>query len=250
MACGLFFRLFFAWIFFTLPFCYHVSANDSVHSAYRLPDHHPIKPFLDKLFSTSRVILNLDSLKKAGFVYSQPRKFTNLVIARHPALPGYIFKIYLDAQRHHKNKPEHHFWMLRVEGALRVRREIEVNNLQEFIKVPQKWIYKLPKRPSPPKGYASKKYILVEEDMNLLSQTENENLWASSLVTAQHLNAVYLVLKKVGLSDCAKPDNIPFSVDGRLAFIDTQTHGGDVPFDDLTSWLSTENQAYWQQLTK
>lgn len=248
MACGLFFRHVFVLLFLSQTIFFHISAEESVPAAYLLPADHPIKSLLDNLFSSSRVLLNLDTLEEAGFDFSKPRKFTNLIIARHPAFPGYIFKLYLDAQRYHKDKPEQHFWMLRIEGALQVRREIEENNLRELIKVPQKWIYPLPKKPKPPTGYMTKHYILVEEDMQLFSQEDNEALWASEYVTPQLLNAVYLVLAKVGLSDCAKPDNMPFSVDGRIAFIDTQTHGRKVHFDRMTSWLSPENQTYWEKL--
>ena len=93
-----------------------------------LPVTHPIKPTLDFIFSQSRVILNLDTLEQAGFDYSKPRRFTDLIVATHPALPGYIFKLYLDAQRFHKDKPENYFWMLRVQGSGLVN-----NRLQQHI---------------------------------------------------------------------------------------------------------------------
>ena len=250
VAYGSFFKSLFVGIGLFSLILFHATGKETVPVSYLLPEHHPIKPLLDSLFSSSRVILNLDTLEEAGFVYSKPRKFTNLIVAKHPAIPGYIFKLYLDAQRDHKNKPEHHFWMLRIQGAVRVRFEIEANNLQEWIKVPQKWIYKLPKKPLPSKGYRKKHYILVEEDMQLLSPEDNESLWASSYVTIQHLHAIHLILGNVGLSDCAKPDNMPFSIDGRIAFIDTQTHGRSVSYNHLSSWLSTENQTLWQKMTE
>lgn len=247
MVYGLFFKVF-TLVFLNLSIFFGLHSNETVLEACLLPAYHPLKPQLDYLFSSSRVILSLDTLKKAGFEFSDPRKFTNLVIAKHPLIPGYIFKLYLDAQRHHKGKPEHYFWMLRVIGAHLVRHEIEVNHLQELLKVPQKWIYKLPKKPSVPNGYMTKNYILVEEDMQLFSDKDNEMLWKSSFVTQDHLKAVYTVLTNVGLSDCAKPDNIPFSVDGRIAFIDTQTHGNDVRYENLTSSLSPDNQIFWKSI--
>lgn len=242
-ACGLFFRLFVFLVFFQVL---AVSATDSIPANFLLPVEHPIKPVLDHIFSSSRALLSLESLEKAGFSFSKPRKFTNLIVARHPAIHGYIFKLYLDAQRYHKDKGEHFFWILRVQGSLLVRQQIIANNLQDFLKVPQKWIYALPKNPKPHKGYMRKNYILVEEDMDLISNEENKALWKSGYVSKELLDAVFLVLREVGLSDCAKPDNIPFSKDGRVAFIDTQTFGGSVPFNNLTSVLSEENQSYWK----
>lgn len=247
MVYGLFFKLLV--IIFLGPLCFsQASANEVIPNAFLIPDSHPIKAQLDELFSCSRVILNLKTLARAGFVFSKPRPFTHLIVAKHPAFPGYLFKLYLDAQRYHKNKPEEYFWMQRIEGALLVRHAITIYQLQDYVKVPQKWIYQLPKKPKAHKGYMTKKFILVEEDMNLLSDKENEWLWSTSNTSKEHLYAVYLVLKYAGLSDCAKPDNIPFSSDGRIAFIDTQTHGQEVPYKDLESCLCPENQNFWHQL--
>lgn len=222
------------------------TSTETIPEAYLLPESHPIKPFLDYLFSQSRVILNLDTLEEAGFIFDKPRKFTNLIIAKHFLLPGYIFKLYLDAQREHKDKPEHYFWMLRIEGAFQVRQIIENYRLQEWAKVPQKWIYVLPSLQKVPSGYKTKKTILVEEDMQILSQKENEDRWSSAFVSPEHLFSIYLILTHVGLSDCAKPDNMPFSKDGRISFIDTQTYGREVPLEELNSWLSDENQVIWK----
>jgi len=224
-------------------------SNESIPYSYLLHDEHPVKPLLDALFSSSRIILNLDTLKEAGFTFSKPRKFTNLIVAKHPQIPGYIFKLYLDAQRFHKHKPEEHFWKLRINGAALIQHEIETHHLQAYLKVPRKWMYKLPKFPSPPEGYMDKQYILVEEDMDILSEKDNEKFWNSSLVSLEHLQAVFYVITRVGLSDCTKPDNIPFSKDGRIAFIDTQTHGRRVITKRMLPWLSPENQIFWKSLS-
>jgi hypothetical protein len=243
------FGLFFKIIFILFISVGTIQAKEKVPVNFLLPLNHPIKPSLDYLFSLTRATLNLDTMKKAGFEVCGPRKFTNLVIAKHPAIPGYIFKLYLDAQRYHKNKSEEHFWVLRIEGALKIRNLIESYGLQCYLKVPQKWIYKLPNKSSVQKGYFRKDYILVEEDMNLFSDEETEMLWKSPAVSHDLLNALVLVLSHVGLSDCVKPDNIPFSKDFKVAFIDTQTHGEHVSLKEFKSYLSEENQAYWDLIT-
>lgn len=247
MDCGLFFKKFGILTLFLHLLVFQLGADESIPKAYLLPKNHSIKPFLDRLFSSSRVIHNLDTLKEAGFVYSKPRKVTKLIIATHPELPGYIFKLYLDAQRYCRNKPETFFWRLRVEGAQKVQMAIDAHHLHDYVKVPKKWIYKLPAEPKPPKGYMPKQTILVEEDMQLLSKEDNEKHWQSSEVSFAQLYAVFTVLSEAGLSDCAKPDNIPFSIDGRISFIDTQTHGEKVPYHRLNSWLSPENQDLWKK---
>lgn len=216
---------------------------------YLLPEDHPIKPSLDYLFSSSRVTLNLKSLEKAGFCKCKPRKFTKLVVTKHPAFPGYVFKLYLDAQGFHKDQPEYHYWMLRIQGAEQIRQEILAKNVGHLFKVPKKWIYTLPFKPQPPRGYAIKHFILVEEDMDILSDEENKNLWGSNYVSHQLLDEVYAILTKIGLHDCAKPDNIPFSRDGKIAFIDTQSHGMKVEYKKMNAFLSKENQEYWKNIT-
>lgn len=238
-----------------------LSASDHVHmkkhplsaipAPFFMPQSHPIKHRLDSLFSSKRVTLNMETLQKAGFKKSKPRKFTKLIVTTHPKFPGYIFKLYLDAQRPHKNIPEHQFWVMRIEGAKKIRSYIAQHDLKGLFKVPKKWIYALPTHPLPPEGYYRRMSILVEEDMEILSNTENKQAWASDDVTHLLLHELYMMLKTLGLRDCAKPENIPFSRDGRIAFIDTQTHGSStVHFSKLNHALSPENRTYWKSLSK
>lgn len=224
------------------------SPQDEVRP-YLLPQDHPVKPLLDAIFYRTRAIFNLDTLVEAGFVKTKPRKFTKLVVTTHPAIPGYVFKLYLDAQRYYKDKPEHYYWILRVQGAQKVRDAIQNYGLEKLFAVPKKWIYELPKEPKPPNGYLNKLYILVEEDMHILSKEDNKKTWASNYVTHDLLFHLFRLLKEIGLSDSAKPDNIPFSVDGRIAFIDTQTFGkSKVRYEKLTPFLSESNRHYWKGL--
>lgn len=217
---------------------------------YLLSADHPIRPVLDAIFTDSRATLNLKTLKKAGFKKTKPRKFTKLIVTMHPSVPGYIFKLYLDAQRFHKDTLEHHFWMARIQGANLARQYIIDHHLEERFKVPQKWIYELPRYPKVEEGYQEKHYILVEEDMHILPDEQNKELWGSSYVNYQLLEELYAILKCVGLYDAAKPDNIPFSVDGKISFIDTQTYGKkNVRYEKLTPFLSEGNRVFWEALT-
>lgn len=217
---------------------------------YLLPNDHPIKERLDALFSKSRVTFNRKSLIEAGFRSNTPRKYTSLIVTTHPAFPEYIFKLYLDNQRYQHRKPELYLWVLRVQGAQKVREAIAAYGFEDIMKVPEKWVYALPKKTKPPKGYYPSYYILVEENMDLLSNRENKRKWSSDEVSKELLECVYTILKAVGLDDCAKVDNIPFSVDGKIAFIDTQSFGSkDVPFERLNNFLSASNRDYWKEIT-
>lgn len=253
MERGLLFKVVITFFFFFTSFAdaKQPSKEDLVLiSPYLMPQDHPIKPFLDHLFSSSRVIFNLKTLERAGFDKIKPRKFTELIVTKHYALPGYVFKLYLDTQRYHKNRPEYYYWMLRAKGAKQISKNIKEHHLEAMFKVPQKWIYALPERPKPSKDYYPKYYILVEEDMAILSDHDNQELWGSDYVSTHLLDNLFFLLKKLGLQDCAKPDNIPFSSDGRISFIDTQTFGSkEIYYEKLTSYLSDTNQAYWKAIT-
>lgn len=218
-------------------------------ASYLLPNDHPIKSSLDYFFSAFRVTLNLDTLKKAGFTKPVPRKFTNLIVLKHAAFPGYIFKLYVDAQRYYKELREDQHWVLRIQGADLVREAILKLGLETEFKVPCKWIYQLPDCHIPPKGYLNKYYILIEEDMDILPKEENKKHWASDAISHDFLDRFYSILTEVGLSDCAKPDNAPFSVDGKIAFIDTETFARTVNYHKLTPYLSKSNKKYWKSIT-
>lgn len=235
---------------FCLPL-YVFSFDSQKFKDYELPQDHPVKSFLDRLFQKSRFIKNPDTLNRAGFTCSGPRKHTGLIVAKHPETPGYIYKIYTDVQEFHKRAPEYELWLLRIEGARRIRDYIDARGWNSDFKVPYKCVYVIPKGTSRADGYYEKRTILVEEDMELLKEKKNLERWRSDAVTPELLDKVYAILTDIGLRDCAKPDNIPFSVDGRIAFIDTQTFGApEVPYHRLEHYLNKSNRQYWKALTK
>ena len=100
---------------------------------------------------------------------------------------------------------------------------IAAHHYESIFKVPKKWIYLLPDEPSPPHHYLRKVFILVEEDMDLYDDKTNEKRWGSRWVTEDLLEALFTLTTELGLADCTKPKNCPFSMDGKVAFIDTQT---------------------------
>jgi hypothetical protein len=217
---------------------------------YLIPEEHPIKLVLDQIFSASDVCFTFDTLKAAGFTCRKLQKHTRLIIAKHPSLPEYLFKLYLHIQPYHSNKPEYYFWVSRILGAEKIRQRIEQRNLNALFKVPKKWIYFLPRMSLGAEDYYPKYTLLVEEDMQLLSEDENLLLWESGAVSKQLLDELLTIVTEIGLDDCLKPDNIPFSLDGRVSFIDTQSFGKrKIDYKNLLPYLSEENKAYWKSVT-
>lgn len=225
-----------------------IEKAQKIVSSYLMPEDHPIKAELDACFKKSRVTFNLESLKKAGFNRSFPRKYTRLIVTKHSKFPGYIFKLYLDVQRYHSDEFEFVQWAARVEGGIKIREYIQAAGTEELFCVPDAWIYQLPDKPKCPEGYIPKNYILVEQEMNLISSEENEQLWKSDEIAKETLENLFCMIADIGLEDCLKPDNLPFTEEGRIAFIDTESYGKKVKFKHLIPFLSESNQDYWKHL--
>lgn len=218
---------------------------------YLMPNDHPAKERLDQIFSTSRAFCDQKSMEAAGFDPAEPQHCTQIIVTRHPLLKGYVIKAYLDEQPYRKDRPEYIYWIWRATGAQLIRQAIADHNYDHLFKVPQKWIYLLPDEPSPPPGYLRKMFILVEEDMDIFNDKTNEKLWRSPFVTKERLKALYTIVTELGLFDCAKPSNCPFSKDGRNAFVDTQSYyKSHVRYSKLTPYLSSPMKSYWRKLIK
>ncbi len=213
---------------------------------FLMPDDHPIKNDLDEVFSASRVICDMKTMVKAGFEFARPQAFTGIIVTKHPRLKGYVMKAYLDDQKLHLKNPEQYPWVKRVIGSRLIQKSIDNHHYDHLLKVPKKWVYLLPDDPSPPSHYWRKNFILIEEDMNILSDKKNKMRWRKKM-TKELLEAIYTVIAEVSLSDC-KLANIPFSPDGKVAFIDTQSHGRRVKYKKITPFLSSSMKRYWLKL--
>jgi hypothetical protein len=239
-----------------LPGIYHYqeAVSDDVWvevAPFLLPAQDPVKLKLDKIFKKRRAIADTTSLEKAGFEIVAKQKWTRLVVVKHKKVPGFIFKLYMDRQHYHRGKPEHYFWIRRCKGARLIQEEIDNNQWQDIFKVPRKWIYPLPPHPAPSGEGPAKYFILVEDDMDIYPSMHNYRLWGSKFVTKKKLDALFALVQKLGLWDCAKPDNAPISKDNKIAFVDTQTfHRWPVAFEKLTKYLNAEMAAYWEKITR
>lgn len=209
-----------------------------------IPLDHPIKPILDNIFTSSRVTLNQQTLEQAGFqiLKNQPRSF--ILVVKHESLPGYLIKLYLDKEKRKKRgKPGWYWFSKRIHAVREIEKCIQDNHLV-YYKTPQKWVYPIPLF----NNKSSKNFILVVEDMHLLSDSDNRFAW-KNWVTKTHLDELVLILKKCG-GDSISPRNVPFCHDGKIAFIDTEYPGKKTKFSMLTHSLSQDMQAYWRKITR
>lgn len=213
---------------------------------YLMPNNHPIKVKLDKIFKEFRATVNSDTAVKAGFARAEPAKYSHCVITKHKKMKGYFFKFFYDSQT---GLDDCYKLARRASGAALINQGIKRFGLQKMFKAPKKWIYALPEHPSPPEGMERKNFILIAEDMNLISSKQNRAKWKSNFFGEERLRGYYMLLKDQGLDDSVHVFNVPFSRDGKLAFVDTEHHSKPrVNYHIVLKYLSEKYKTLWIEL--
>lgn len=217
-----------------------------VIAPYILPDSHPIKPAVDKIFAVGRPVRNLDTLKEAGFNIITKGHWSETIIARHPEIYGFYVKLYIDEQDHVN---EINRLMARVKGAKVAERLVEQHQWHKIFKVPRKWLYLLPDDPNPIPDRPSKRMILLAEDMRILSKKDNYRKWEQPNLDKKIIDAVFQLLIEGGFSDSPMAFNLPFTKDGRIAVIDNEKYNKHpVPCHKLLHYLSPKSKRHWKHL--
>lgn len=213
---------------------------------YFLPVTHPIKKKLDSLFYGKRVTLSEENFVEAGFSITRRHRPLNAVVSGHKDLKGYLVKVYLDSQF---ALAEWQMWLRRIKGIEVIQDCLKKHRYQDFV-LPKKWIYPLPAEPSPPVSplYNRKNFILVVEDMQILSHKENERAYKQKM-TRRLLENLYTVLMECQLTDCIYIGNMPFTKYGKIAFIDTELYFNGIPdFGRFKKYLSVPMQQHLEKL--
>ena len=216
---------------------------------YMLPENHPAWPKLSRVFCKTRATQSPEHFKRAGFRRWQPGRWSRVAASSHPEFPEYFIKAYCDTELgilYDWKK-----WIHRIKGAETIRECIKSHHLQNNFKVPHKWIYPLPKHPSPPRSsrYLRKNFILICENMQIQDHSTNEKMYKKK-ITTRLMNGLYTILQVCGLYDSVYVFNMPFCRDGRIAIIDTEYHHKwPVPFYKLTKYFPKDLQSYWNKIT-
>lgn len=213
-------------------------------SPYLLSSKNKIKKQLDEIFSKSRVSTSLATMRRAGFICKKVRKWSNILVATHPKLTGYLVKLYLDDQI---GINDFELLVTRVEGARAIKEAINQFGYRDLFKVPKKYLYVLPDNPPAKPELHRKNFILVVEEMQL--RESNRELWKGTLVSKRRLQALYHIVTELGLLDSLIVSNIPFCTDGRNAFIDTEHHHKwPIPYHHLLRVLNPEKSRTWEEI--
>lgn len=217
---------------------------------YFLPHDHPVKLLLDVIFHRQRVVSSRESLIESGFELNSPKHYQNLIVCCHSSLKGYLIKTYVDTQ----DMCDWENFYRRITGARSIRASIKKHRYQKLFKVPKKWLYPLSLQhlPLSASGCYPKHFVLVVENMHILSHHENADHFKHK-ITPQILDALYVVISEEGLLDSVCRGNIPFNKAGKLNFIDTEHHHhppSSIPYKNLIPYLSKEMGEYWQKITQ
>jgi hypothetical protein len=212
---------------------------------YLIPLDHPAKPILDAIFLSGRVQENEQTFTEAGFtiVYSMQSSFVK--IARHPLLPGYLIKLYLDNETRLKKGRAGWSWLKdRCKGANRLREYIKKKKIRHFV-VPDKWLYALPSA-FPTAGPIRQPVVLLVTDMELVSHDENRLAWMT-LSSTDVLDELYMILRH-GSGSWFLTGNVPYTRSGKFAFVDTEYPKRDLNLEKVKNYISEEMQIYWDSL--
>ncbi len=210
-----------------------------------IPDNHPAKPRLDRIFCASRATLDPTHFRKAGFPRNRPGRFSRVMASTHPQLQEYFVKAFADTEL--GILFDWKKWLHRIAGAHAIRECIHRHGYQAHFKVPRKWIYPLPKHPSPPSSsrYLRKNFVLVADNVRSVGHANNEQ-WYKDEISPRVLFELFTIMDEMGLFDSVYAFNVPVCKDGKIAFIDTEYHHRwPVPFYKFNRYLSKSNKKLW-----
>lgn len=223
---------------------HNLNAIQKLAAPYLIPEDHPIKGLLDYLFSQSRATENQMAFEQAGFEIITITPLSLVIVALHPAFPGYIFKVYLDSEtRIVRRNPHRNGLVARCQGARRIRRVIREKKLRYF-SVPDKWLYVLPEYPLSGEQNPQP-FILIETDMQIDDLDTSKKKWRR--VKSKQLDELYEILK-LGYGSVSLAQNVPSTKNGTFAFIDTEFPKRNLQLHKIKKFLSPEMRNYWDGL--
>jgi hypothetical protein len=216
-------------------------------NGYLLPSDHLASMLLQKLFRRSDAIDNEAAFLEAGFKVGSKNSRSLMRVATHPALRGYVFKVFfVEEQSREREKPcGWKNFTVRCNQAERIRRVIHEQAFRHF-RVPRKWLFHTPRHPS--SSLDDQPAILVAEFQDLVPPDDNEGAWRHS-VTEGHLYQLYTVLDRAG-GVSSRPDNIALTRQGWFAFIDTEYPPDLHDYESIAPYLSRQMRQYWWSLIR
>jgi hypothetical protein len=164
------------------------------------------------LFQDPHMFDSADNWRKAGFAVEGKGTQSDIMVASHPSVKGYLFKKY---SKKISLKDQLKNYLARIHGADAVRTFIEAHQFTRLT-VPRKYLVDLPPAFTHKKKPA---FILAVDRMDLLPSEESKKLY--STLDHEGLRQLCETLRAYqGLDSGVR--NLPFTRTGKIAFIDTE----------------------------
>lgn len=153
-----------------------------------------------------------DDWRDSGFRVL-PRSAEKIIVAGHRDARSFLFKKYPTAWRSYGEQLE--LYEERVNGARVLANHLQTHAVDKIV-VPRKWLCTLPSRHEV-RGKPS--YVIVVDRFDLLDRDESERLYRK--IDRDLLEDLCAILFRFrGLDFSVR--NVPFTRDGKIAFIDTE----------------------------
>lgn len=167
----------------------------------------PFVPVLRDLFTDPKMFASFDRFRAAGFRLVDHSE-TKIMTGSHKRLRGYLIKKYNDDR---SGKEQLRNYMHRIEGARLLRSFITENKFRHVV-APQKFLYELP-------ASFPERHLVIAEKFDLVSRRDTERAY-ERLDREQGRELAVILFYFRGLNSTAA--NLPFTEDGKIAFIDTE----------------------------
>lgn len=184
----------------------HLSAEE-IQQELAVTATQPFVPVLEDLLTDPEMFSSLDTFRAAGF-HLVDHAETKIMTGSHRRLRGYLIKKYSNARSGEKQVRN---YMHRIEGARLLRSFIAEHGFQHVV-APQKFLYEL--APAFPE-----RYLVIAEELDLVSRDDTERAY-ENLDEEQAGELAVILYYFRGLNSTAA--NLPFTEDGKIAFIDTE----------------------------
>jgi hypothetical protein len=175
-------------------------------------DFDPKSIDLEKLFRDPDMFDSRDDWHDAGFEVLSRSSDSKIMVASHEAVNGVLFKKYaieISLKEQIKN------YARRIDGARRLKKFIEERELEHVV-VPQKWLCELSREFGSDRR---KSHVLVVERLDILDEDKTiRKYYDIDEDVLEELCIVFSAFR--GLDSTA--NNVPFTADGKIAFIDTE----------------------------
>lgn len=181
------------------------------------------------------------TFSKAGFQLVDRTSTGGIMVGAHSVAPGYLFKKYRNERRLDEQLEN---YQTRIAGARGLHGHIADRGLRN-VTAPRKWLHELPPAfAQRRKGRSLPSHVLVVDRLRIMDKASTERAYGD--IDAQTLRELCVVVARFPGLD-STPKNVPFTRDGRIAFIDTESwasHRGREPLKYLRAYLSAKR---WRQ---